>query len=140
VFSRTRTRVGAFTEARRARLHSITKLARTLNRGSDENRRMSETELIERLGAAELNELVKISLSDGTTFEGPASPIDYVPEDSLRLEVRPEGGTTERYELSAEYDDGWSQLTVRHTDANEKGSGWEELGTVEDVEVRGDEP
>ena len=100
---------------------------------------MSESELVERLGEADLNDRVRVTLSDGTTFEGPASPIDYVPEDSLRVEVRPEGGSTERYELSAEYDDGWSDLAVRHVDAADGDDDWEELGTVERVEVGGDE-
>lgn len=96
---------------------------------------MSDTELVERLGEMELNDWVSVSLSDGTSFEGPASPIDYVPEDSLRLEVRPESGATERYELSAEYDGGWSEPTVRHTDASDEETGWEELATVESVET-----
>jgi hypothetical protein len=100
---------------------------------------MSDTELVERLGGMELNDRVSVELSDGASFEGPASPIDYVPEDSLRLEVRPEGGTTERYELSAEYDNDWSELTVRHTDATEEQSGWKELTEVEAVEIGDDE-
>jgi hypothetical protein len=95
---------------------------------------MSDTELVERLGEMEVNDWVRVSLSDGASFEGPANPIDYVPEDSLRLEVRPGGGTTERYELSAEYNDDWSEPTVRHTDAGEE-AGWEGLGTVESVET-----
>ncbi|WP_137283251.1 hypothetical protein [Halorussus salinisoli] len=100
---------------------------------------MSQTELIERLGDAEQNDHVEVTLSDGTTFEGPASPIDYVPEESLRVEVRPEGGSTERYELSAKYDDGWTELTVRYTNAADDVEGWEELGEVREVEVGGDE-
>ncbi|WP_135826725.1 hypothetical protein [Halorussus ruber] len=100
---------------------------------------MSQTELVERLGDMELNDRVSVTLSDGTTFEGPASPIDYVPEESLRLEVRPEDGATERYELSAEYDGEWSKLAVRHTDASEEDAGWEEVGAVENVEIGGGE-
>lgn len=96
---------------------------------------MSDTELVERLGDMELNDRMSVTLSDGTDFEGPASPIDYVPEESLRLEVRPEGGATERYELSAEYDEGWSDLRVRHTDASDEESGWKELGEIERVEI-----
>ncbi|WP_435179333.1 hypothetical protein [Halorussus sp. AFM4] len=98
---------------------------------------MSGTEAVERLANAEQNDTVRVELSDGTTFEGPASPIDYVPEESLRVEVRPEGGTTERWELSAEYDGGWSDLTVRHADAAEN-EDWEDRGTVERLRV-GDE-
>jgi len=100
---------------------------------------MSETALAERLGAVEVGDHVSVDLGDGTTFEGPASPVDYVPEESLRVEIRPEGGTTERYELSAEYDGEWSDLSVRHTDAADSDAGWESLGPVEHVEVSGDE-
>ncbi|WP_276300803.1 hypothetical protein [Halorussus lipolyticus] len=96
---------------------------------------MGDTELVERLGEMELNDRVSVTLSDGASFEGPASPIDYVPEDSLRLEIRPEDGATERYELSAEYGDEWRDVAVRHTDASDEGSGWEQLGEVESVEI-----
>ncbi|UPV73492.1 hypothetical protein M0R89_13175 [Halorussus limi] len=100
---------------------------------------MSETELVERLGAADVGDHVSVDLADGTSFEGVASPIDYVPEESLRVEVRPEGGTTERYELRADYDGEWNAMSVRHTDAADGDSGWETLGAVERIEVRGDE-
>ncbi|NHN58281.1 MULTISPECIES: hypothetical protein [Halorussus] len=100
---------------------------------------MSESELVERLGEADLNDRVRVALADGTTFEGPASPIDYVPEESLRVEVRPGDGSTERYELSAEYDDGWGDLSVRRSDAADGDAAWEELGRVEQIEVGGDE-
>ncbi|MFC7080714.1 hypothetical protein [Halorussus caseinilyticus] len=100
---------------------------------------MSETELVERLGGLDPNDRVRVTLADGTTFEGPASPIDYVPEESLRVEVRPEGGTTDRYELSAEYDAGWSEVSVRHADAAGESEGWEDLGAVEAVEPGDDE-
>jgi hypothetical protein len=100
---------------------------------------MSQIELVERLGEMELNGRVSVTLSDGGTFEGPASPIDYVPEESLRVEVRPEDGPTERYELSSEYDDEWSELAVRRTDASEDEAGWEEVGGVESVAIGGGE-
>ncbi|NEU56592.1 hypothetical protein [Halorussus sp. MSC15.2] len=95
---------------------------------------MSETDLVTPFAEAEQNDYVRVTLSDGTTFEGPASPIDYVPEESLRVEVRPEGGTTERYEISGEYDDDWSELTVRGVSMEGEDSEWEDLGEVESVE------
>ncbi|UPV99538.1 hypothetical protein M0R88_13545 [Halorussus gelatinilyticus] len=100
---------------------------------------MTEHELAERLGAAEVGDHVTVDLADGTSFEGPASPIDYVPDESLRVEVRPEGGTTERYELRAEYDGEWSDLSVRHVDIADGDAEWEPLGDVERIEVRADD-
>jgi hypothetical protein len=100
---------------------------------------MSETELAERLGATDVGDQLSVALADGTTFEGPASPVDYVPEESLRIEIRPEGGTTDRYELRADYDGEWSDVSVRHADPTEDDDGWESLGTVEHVEVSDDE-
>jgi hypothetical protein len=99
---------------------------------------MSDRELVEKLGDLDLNDRVRLTTSDGATFEGPASPIDYVPEDSLRVEIRP-ANTSERYEISASWDDEWSELAVRHVDAADADSAWEDRGTVERVEVRGED-
>ncbi|MFC4449661.1 hypothetical protein [Halorussus aquaticus] len=99
---------------------------------------MSEPELVAPFAEAEQNDRVRVTLSDGTTFEGPVSPIDYVPEESLRVEVRPEEGTTERYEISAKYDDGWSELAVRGVSMEGEDSEWKELGEVESVEFAGE--
>ena len=99
---------------------------------------MSERELVEKLGDLELNDSIRVTTTDGSTFEGPASPIDYVPDESLRVEVRPEN-TTERYEISASNDDGWSELAVRYTAATDDADGWQDRGMVERVDARGDD-
>ena len=100
---------------------------------------MDERELVERLGGLEVGDRVRVTLSDDTTFEGQANPIDYVPEDSLRVEVRPESGSGDRYEISSKCeDDGWSELQTRHADMAAEATEWEDLGTVERVETEDD--
>ena len=98
---------------------------------------MSERELVEKLGRLELNETVRVTTTDDETFEGPASPIDYVPEESLRVEVRP-GNTDDRYEMSAEYDGNWSDVSVRMADMAGEDTEWQDIGTVERVETGDD--
>lgn len=99
---------------------------------------MSDRDLAERLGDLDVNDDVRVTTSDDTDFEGPANPIDYVPEESLRIEVRP-GNTDERYEMRAEYDDGWSEVRARGTDMAGEDTEWRDLGTVERVEAEGDD-
>ncbi|WP_157971633.1 hypothetical protein [Halorussus litoreus] len=94
---------------------------------------MSDRDLAERFGDLDVNDRVRVT-TDGTEFEGPASPIDYVPEESLRVEVRPEN-SDERYELRAEYEDGWSDVAVRLADMDGEDTAWQDLGTVERVEA-----
>lgn len=92
--------------------------------------------LAERLGEAELYSTVTLKLADGTTIEGKASPINYVPDDSLRMELRPEGeNSSRRYAVEAHCEDGeWEPPTVREIDPATE-SDWEDLGTVEDFSV-----
>ncbi|MFC4549249.1 MULTISPECIES: hypothetical protein [Halorussus] len=97
------------------------------------------TDLAEMLGGMDVNDYVRVTLTDGTTFEGQADPIDYDPEESLRLEIRPPDKPTERYEIRSEYDGGWDELAVRRVAVDEPNADWEELGTVEDATVT-DEP
>lgn len=99
---------------------------------------MSERELAERLGDLDVDDHVRVTTTEGTTFEGGANPIDYVPEESLRVEVRP-GNTDDRYEMSAEYEDGWSDVNVRMADMAGEDTTWEDLGTVEHVDARGED-
>ena len=93
---------------------------------------MSDRELVERLGGLEVGDRVRVTAED-ETFEGQANPIDYVSEESLRVEIRP-GDGNDRYEINAEYDDGWSEPKVRHTPGNGPDADWEKLGTVDAVE------
>ena len=97
------------------------------------------TDIVTTLGDAEIGSHVVVELSDGTRFEGRASPIDYVPEESLRVEVRPEDDPTARYELSAEYGEEWDDVRVRHADVDAEDPEWEQLGVVERVEVTDEE-
>jgi hypothetical protein len=96
---------------------------------------MSERELVEQLGDLEVGDRVRVTLSDGTTFGGQANPIDYVPEESLRVEIRPEDDP-ERYEIRSKYEDGWSEVRARGANMAGEATEWEDLGTVEDVERR----
>jgi len=93
---------------------------------------MSDRDLPERLGDLDVYDTVRITTTEGTSFEGPASPIDYVPEESLRVEIRPEN-SDERYELRADYEDGWSDVSARLADMDGEDTAWQDLGTVESV-------
>ena len=93
------------------------------------------SEVAETLGEVGADDRIRVWLEDGTEFEGRASPVDYDAEDSLRIEVRPQG-ENDRYELSATYDEGWSDVEVRHVVADVGDASWSDLGTVEDVEIR----
>lgn len=96
------------------------------------------SQLVEDLGQANVGDRVRVTTADETTFEGSVSPIKYMPEDSLRVEVRPRESTSDRYEIRADYEEEWSELTVRHVEADAEDAEWETLGTVENVEF-GDE-
>jgi len=95
-------------------------------------------EVVEKLGDLGVDEGVRVTTTDGTTFEGPANPIDYVPEDSLRIEIRPEN-SDERYELRAEYDGEWTDVRVRMAEMDGAETEWEELGTVDRLEISDEE-
>lgn len=95
---------------------------------------MSDRDLVERLGDLDVNDRVRVTTTDDTEFEGPASPIDYVPDESLRVEVRPEN-SDERYEMRATCDGEWSEVTARLADMAGEETEWRDLGTVERVEV-----
>ncbi|WP_135827992.1 hypothetical protein [Halorussus halobius] len=93
-----------------------------------------DRDLAERLGDLDVDDRVRVTTTGDAGFEGPASPIEYVPEASLRVEVRPEN-SDERYEMRADYDDGWSDVTARSADMAGEDTEWRDLGTVERVEV-----
>lgn len=98
---------------------------------------MSERELVEKLGSLDVDDAVRVTTTDGTTFEGPADPIDYVPEESLRIEVRPEN-SDERYEIRGEYDGEWGEMRARGVEMAGEDTEWEDLGRVEHAEVSDD--
>ena len=95
---------------------------------------MNDRDLVERLGDLDVNDEIRVTTTGDATFEGPASPVDYVPDESLRVEVRPEN-SDERYEMRATYDDGWGDVAVRLADMDGQDTEWRDLGTVERIEV-----
>jgi|SRR6056297_377838 len=99
---------------------------------------MSDRHLAERLGDLDVNDRVRVTTTDDTTFEGPASPVDYVPETSLRVEIRPKN-TDRRYEMRASCDDGWGDVAVRLAEMDGDDTEWQDLGAVERVEVASDD-
>jgi len=94
------------------------------------------SDLAETVREISADDNLHVVLDDTTEFEGRASPVEYVPEESLRIEVRPRNDAGERYEIRGEYDDGWSDLTVRRAEMAGEATEWEELGTVDSLEAR----
>lgn len=92
------------------------------------------------LGELDPFDHVQVLLSDETQIEGRATAIDYVPDESLRLELRPRHSGV-RYELTAEHGDSrWSPVHVRRCDTEAEVSEWEDLGNVKGITVREDTP
>ena len=87
----------------------------------------------EALGDLEVYQHVTVTVDDGTTVEGQANPIDYVPEESLRVEVGPDGEEDLRYQFVAEYDGEWSDVRAERIGPDDED--WQEVGTVTDVEA-----
>lgn len=86
-----------------------------------------------QLGELELGATVQLTLLNGTTIAGIAGPIDYVPDERLRLELRPRDDSSIRYEAKALCDDaGWSPVTVRRYARGD--DDWEVLGVVKGVQ------
>ena len=103
------------------------------------------TALAERLGEIELYSTVTLDLADGTVIEGRANPIDYTPDEHLRMEIRPMGEeSSHRYEVQAHYEGEWETPKVRKV-VPADGEEWNELGELQDFSVaeeanrRGDE-
>lgn len=93
---------------------------------------------VTKLGSLGVFDHVHVLLDDDTELEGRATAIDYVPEESLRLELRPRNSGV-RYELSAEHDEShWSPIRVRRCDTDAEALQWESLGNVVSVSVRPD--
>lgn len=92
------------------------------------------SEIVERLGDVDWNDEIEVTLADGTVFAGRVSPINYVPEERLRIEVQPTADENVRYEISSNYDDGgWSPAEVRRIEVGE--DDWTPLAEVESVNV-----
>ncbi|WP_458186096.1 hypothetical protein [Haladaptatus sp. NG-WS-4] len=88
----------------------------------------------ETLEVVTLGNHVRIELTDGTAFEGPASPIDYMPDDRFRLEIEPREKQIRRCEVSAEYVEGeWTTPEVRHYSLGD--DDWTVAGEADDIEI-----
>jgi hypothetical protein len=88
----------------------------------------------ETLEVVTLGEEVRVELVDGTTFAGPASPIDYMPDDRFRLEIEPEREEIRRCEVSSECVDGeWETPQVRHYRLGD--DDWTVAGDANDIEI-----
>ncbi|WP_332898801.1 hypothetical protein [Haladaptatus sp. CMSO5] len=90
--------------------------------------------LAAQLGGLELGADVRVALLGGTVISGTTGPIDYVPTERLRLEVRPRDDSSVRYEIRAVVEEaGWSPVTVRRYELGD--DDWEVLGVVRSVET-----
>lgn len=88
----------------------------------------------ETLELVRLGNHVRIELEDGEAFEGPASPIDYMPGDRFRLEIEPKHERIRRCEVSAVYVDGsWTAPEVRHYSLGDED--WIVAGEAREMEI-----
>jgi hypothetical protein len=77
---------------------------------------------------------VEVTLDDGTTMEGPASPVDYLPDDRFRIEISPGTESIRRCEISARYVEGeWETPEVRHYSLGD--DDWTVAGVVDDMRI-----
>ncbi|MFC4357583.1 hypothetical protein ACFO0N_06415 [Halobium salinum] len=94
--------------------------------------------IVEQLGGAELGERIRLTLADGTTVEGLAGPVEYVPGRRVRVELRGDG---ERYDASAACEDRkWDPVEARRVAEGGTDPTWDVLGMVESVETEFDGP
>ncbi|WP_049971491.1 hypothetical protein [Haladaptatus cibarius] len=88
----------------------------------------------ETLEIVTLGNHVRIELADGTAYEGPASPIDYMPDDRFRLEIEPRHEGIRRCEVSSECVDGeWETPEVRHYSLGD--DDWVVAGEADGIEI-----
>ncbi|WP_408958239.1 hypothetical protein [Natrinema sp. 74] len=81
---------------------------------------------------------LRVTLLNGTSVEGRASPVDYVPEDHLRIEIKEEDDDTEttRYEISAAYVNGeWEHPRVRRYKYGVEEDKWVSVGKVGEAKI-----
>ncbi|WP_433633897.1 hypothetical protein [Halomicrococcus sp. NG-SE-24] len=75
-----------------------------------------------------------ITLDDGTTMEGRASPVRYVPDDRFRIEIDPADESIRRCEVSSKYVDGaWEPPQVRHYALGD--DDWTVVGEAENLQI-----
>lgn len=88
----------------------------------------------ETLEVVDLGNQIRIELTDGTAFEGPASPIDYTPDDRFRLEIEPGHEEIRRCEVSAECVNGeWTTPVVRHFSLGD--DDWAVVGEADNIDI-----
>ena len=90
--------------------------------------------LIERVAGIERDDHVRITLSDDTVIEGRVNPMEYLPGDHFRFEVRPDGDSDARFEVVASHEDGeWTPVRANRIAGDE--TEWEPVGEVASVNV-----
>lgn len=89
---------------------------------------------VDTLGNLDLGDQVRGTLDDGTTIEGEASPIDYMPSEHLRVELESVDDSSVRYELITHYKSGkWGPLRVRRYRTGD--DDWIPRGVLADIQV-----
>lgn len=89
------------------------------------------SDLVGTIANADLYQTVRVTVN-GTTIEGRLSPVDHIPEESFRAEIKADDDI--RFELTSEYEgDGWTPVKARRLDVGD--DDWEQIGEVTDAEV-----
>lgn len=82
---------------------------------------------------------LRMTLLNGGSIEGRAGPVDYVPEDHLRIEIEEQDdddAETTRYEISAAYTDGeWERPRVRRYKHGVEEDKWVSVGRVGEARI-----
>ncbi|GAB3673352.1 hypothetical protein [Halopiger thermotolerans] len=95
------------------------------------------TDPIDTLTEVDVHDELRVTLLNGTSVEGKAGSVDYVPEDHLRIEIEEEDETeTTRYEISATYTDGeWERPRVRRYKHGTETDKWIPVGEIGDTKI-----
>ena len=92
--------------------------------------------IVDALGELEPQDDVRLTLDDDSTVEGTVAVVDYVPDESLHVEIEATDGETTRYRVLSNYaDDGWATPDVERTEPTSSDAEWEALADVDSVAV-----
>ena len=95
--------------------------------------------IVDALGELEPQDDVRLTLDDDSTVEGAVAVVDYVPDESLHVEIEATDGETTRYRVLSNYaDDGWATPDVERTEPTSSDAEWEALADVDSVAVSRD--
>lgn len=94
------------------------------------------SDVIDTLEGVNVHDRIAAELTDGTTIEGVAAPVNFDPDERLRIEIRPDEGD-DRYDLTATAEDGeWSPVEVRRQSGDDD---WESVGELAAVNRENDD-